>query len=179
MSKRRNKHASSISLVTMMVVLCTTLLLLISLMGSSQRLTLIITPSFQCKIENPQFALSWIHSVDKTPWIEQYERKDAGFLLTKTQFKTFGAGVPHDGKVIESNDSMIHYQINQFMPEINWVIDHEVYSTILLPNNLPNDSPQGNPWEIYREFDRYSEIQIRNQPFNFWQRVFTRNCHES
>ena len=157
-----------------MVVLCTTLLLLISLMGSSQRLTLIITPDFQCKIENPQFALSWIHSVDKTPWIEQYERKDKGFLLTKTQFKTFGAGVPHDGKVIESNDSMIHYQIDQFMPEINWIIDREVYSTIILPDDLSSE----NHWEIYQEFDRYSEIQIRNQPFNFWQRVFTRNCHE-
>lgn len=167
----------------MMVVLCTTLLLLIIMMGASQRVTLIITPDSQCKIETPQFALSWIHSVDKTPWIEQYERKDSGFLLTKTQFQTFGAGVPHDGKIIKSDDSMIHYQIDQFMPEINWIIDHEVYSTIILSHDPSKDLSKtlsnGSHWEIYREFDRYSEIQIRNKPFNFWQRAFTRNCHES
>lgn len=137
----------------------------------SKEYTVITVEAHICKIDAPTFTLSWIHSVDKTPWLENYKRAEQGFILTQSIFKTFGAGVPHDGKVLQSDDGMIHYEMNQFIKEINWVIDKEVQSTILLPNH--------SNWEIYKDTERYSEVQIRNQLLNFWQRLLIRNCHES
>ena len=137
----------------------------------SQRFTVINHEGKSCKIADKNFALSWIHSVDKTPWVEQYQRMENGFNLTYSIFKTFGAGVPHDGRVLQSHNGMIHYEMNLPMAEINWVIDQDVHSTIILPNN--------QHWEIYQYSPRYSEVQIRNQSLNFWQRLLIRNCHES
>lgn len=137
----------------------------------SQQYTVITVENQDCKIQSPKFSLSWIHSVDKTPWLEHYERTDQGFNLTHSIFKTFGAGVPHDGKVLPSNDGMIHYEMNQFMAEINWIIDQDVRSTIIIPNEYL--------WEIYKTSTRYTEAHIRNQSLNFWQRLIIRNCHES
>lgn len=133
--------------------------------------TIILHEGTSCKIKDPTFSLSWVHSVDKTPWIEQYQRSNHGFILTHSIFRTFGAGVPHDGKVLESHDGMIHYEMNQPIAEINWVIDREVQSTIILP--------QQHSWKIYENSPRFSEVQIRNQPLNFWQRLLIRNCHET
>ena len=135
-----------------------------------QRFTIITFENQQCKLSKSTFSLQWIHSVDKTPWREDYERHDQGFILTHSIFKTFGAGVPHDGIVIQSNDGMIHYQMNLEIPEINWVIDQEVFSTIILPDN--------RYWEVYKNAPRYSEINIRNHPLYFWQLLSIRNCYE-
>lgn len=169
MSKLLNRDKRRLLTLSIVVVITTTIILL-STTIRSQPITLIITDHDLCKIESPTFALSWTHSVDKTPWIEFYERQDNGFILTDTKFKTFGAGVPHDGILLDRNDDMIHYQIDHFMPEINWVVDHDVRSTIYLSKD--------QPWEVYNEVDRYSEVKIRNRPFNFWQRLSIRNCHE-
>lgn len=154
-----------------MVAIIATIVLLMASLLSRQRLTIITLDDLSCQIDAPQFSLSWIHSVDKTPWREDYVRSDQGFILTYSIFRTFGAGVPHNGKVIDSNDGMIHFEMNQLMPYINWVIDRDVHSTIILPEN--------QPWPIYQDAERYSEVTIRNQPLNFWQRLFIRNCHES
>ncbi|PWD83416.1 DUF1850 domain-containing protein [Ignatzschineria cameli] len=170
MSKRQNKSRRRSLILFVVVVIMATTTLLLSTFIHSQPITLIITENGRCKIESPTFALSWIHSVDKTPWIEFYQRQDEGFILTHTKFKTFGAGVPHDGIVLDRNDDMIHYQIDHFMPEINWVVDRDVRSSLYLSED--------QPWEIYREVDRYSEVEFRNRSFNFWQRLSIRNCHE-
>ena len=145
-------------------------IVLITMTFFSQKYTVITVEHHVCKIESPQFSLSWIHSVDKTPWYEHYERTTQGFKLTHSIFKTFGAGVPHDGKVLPSNDGMIHYEMNQSIAEINWIIDKDVRSTLRFPDNV---------WEIYKTNPRYTEVQIRNQSLNFWQRLIIRNCHES
>lgn len=136
-----------------------------------QSITVITYDDNTCKVESSYFSLYWIHSVDKTPWIEHYERIDSGFTLTHSIFRTFGAGVPHYGNLIKSNDGMIHYEMNQFIAEINWIVDKDVSSTIILSND--------QPWKIYQEMSRYSEIQIHNKYLNFWQRLLIRNCHES
>lgn len=170
MSKLQSNYSQN-SLLIVGLIFCIALLLL--LIGSvySKNFTVIQTSIIHCKIAQPHFGLSWIHSVDKTPWLEYYERQDQGFLLTETKFKTFGAGVPHDGEVLESQDSMIHYRMNQMIPEINWIIDKDVSSTIIVPDN--------RLWKIYNNHERFSEVQIRNQLLNFWQRLLIRNCHES
>lgn len=169
MNKQRSKLLLKSLLITGVILSITPILLTTA--PFLKQFTVVRTSHILCKIEQPQFALSWIHSVDKTPWVEYYERQNTGFLLTTTKFKTFGAGVPHDGEVIESHDSMIHYRINQLMTEINWIIDTDVRSTIILPDN--------QHWEIYKQTDRYSEVEFRNQFLNFWQRLTIRNCHES
>ena len=174
MSKLRSNPFALKTLFIILVALSATLFLTLNGL-LSKPFTVIQTPIIHCKIEQPQFGLLWIHSVDKTPWFEYYERQDQGFLLTETKFRTFGAGVPHAGEVLKksekSDHSLIHYRMNQLIPEINWVIDKDVRSTIILPDD--------QHWEIYRTHERYSEVQIRNQPLNFWQRLLIRNCHES
>ena len=170
MSKLRSNLQTRTKYSIITVALSVTLFI-IATITLSKPFTIITTAHHHCKIETSHFALTWIHSVDKTPWVEFYTRIDEGFLLTRTQFRTFGAGVPHEGRVLESHNGMIHYQMDQYMPEINWVIDRDVRSSILINNDLP--------WKIYEETDRYSEVQIRNESLNFWQRLTMRNCHES
>lgn len=166
MSKQISKYHCFIG-----VTLIVTLLLLLLGSLSPKRTTTVSYIDQQCKITDEQFALSWIHSVDKTPWVEYYRRDKAAFLLTETEFRTFGAGVPHDGEVIPTTNGMIRYRVNLPMTEINWVVDKEVQSTIVLSN--------GGRFEIFKETDRYQPIYITNQSLNVWQRLFIRNCHES
>lgn len=172
MSKRHNKSYVKFYALKWKVAIIATLLLLIIGSFLPERFTLIHYQDQQCKISAPNFGLYWIHSVDKTPWIEYYERQQEqpyGFTLIETQFRTFGAGVPHTGEVIPSDDGLIHLQMDQRISEFNWIVDQDVQSTILLPNH--------QHWKIYQIVDRYSEITIKNLPLNFWQRLFTRNCH--
>lgn len=43
--------------------------------------------------EDAQIRLSWIHSVERTPWVEQYRIRGTKLILTEVRVKSFGAGV--------------------------------------------------------------------------------------
>ncbi len=167
-SKHQNKKIERLWGVFVLVI---TILLIISTLIPFRLVTIVVADSRNCKITTPYFTLSWIHSVDRTPWHEFYQRDNRGFILTHTKFRTFGAGVPHDGVVMNSNDGLIHYKIDHFIPEIHWVVDKEVLSTI--------SSSKDEMWPIYQTVDRYSEIGIYSRSFNFWQNLFIRSCYDS
>lgn len=133
--------------------------------------TIISTPVDTCKVNDEQFSLFWIHSIDRTPWIEYFERSEHGFVLKKSVFKTFGAGVPNDGQWIKTQDGMIHYVMNFHQEDIRWIVDTDVQSTIVYSNN--------NDWKIYQDLDRFTEIHIQNKNFNLWQYILMRNCYGS
>lgn len=43
--------------------------------------------------EDARIRLSWIHSVERTPWVEQYRIRGTKLILTEARVKSFGAGV--------------------------------------------------------------------------------------
>lgn len=94
--------------------------------------------------------LSWIHSVELTPWEEYYQISSAGkIILKKTRFQSYGAGVPEYGGVFRKELKwMIHEDINTEFPAIKWIhsrtakfqlhVDGTVYLT---PDSLPHHEP--------------------------------------
>ena len=82
--------------------------------------------NFQCKIDQKSFQLSWMHSVERTQWKERYLLDKDHFILTDTQFISFGAGTPDQGTITRQDDGNIHMQINRKMKEINWVISRRM-----------------------------------------------------
>ncbi|NNC23242.1 DUF1850 domain-containing protein [Salinisphaera sp. USBA-960] len=49
--------------------------------------------------DGTEFALRWMHSVEREDWIECFRLHDAHIKIVATRFKTFGAGVPaHAGQ---------------------------------------------------------------------------------
>ena len=137
----------------------------------TKQVTLVEYGGKSCIIAPPDFALYWIHSVDGTPWIEYYTRHEDHFILTETKFKNFGAGVPHYGTVIQSTDGMITYRLDQRVPEINWVADRAVESSLLFAD--------GTRWQLYQEIEPFTLITLRATTLNGWQRFLKRNCYES
>ncbi|MEW9033877.1 MAG: DUF1850 domain-containing protein, partial [Planifilum fimeticola] len=43
--------------------------------------------------EDARIRLSWIHSVERTPWVEEYRIRGTKLILTEARVKSFGAGV--------------------------------------------------------------------------------------
>lgn len=81
------------------------------------------------------FALKWIHSVEKEEWVEFYEIKDETLFLSKTQFKTFGAGVPSTPKESEQvslKDGYVVLEINRSFPSLQLVVSSNVNSTLII-----------------------------------------------
>lgn len=76
------------------------------------------------------FEIGWIHSVEKEPWYETYERKSSDLYLTKTKFKTFGAGVPSSKEVIRADDGFVHMNVNEKMNEIRLAVSSNVKTTL-------------------------------------------------
>lgn len=103
-------------------------------------------------VSKNEFQLQWIHSVEKEPWIEYFIRDGEALLLTKTVFHTFGAGVPSDGEILNSNDGLIHMEINRSLDELNVTISKNVQTTLVLKNKeIP----------IHENFDHFSELNLR------------------
>ena len=113
--------------------------------------------NFQCKIDQKSFQLSWMHSVERTQWKERYLLDKDHFILTDTQFISFGAGTPDQGTITRQDDGNIHMQINRKMKEINWVISRRMQGKIESADRI---------WNIYQDFPDYSTVQlsIKRQP---------------
>ncbi|MEW9672272.1 DUF1850 domain-containing protein [Ammoniphilus sp. 3BR4] len=80
------------------------------------------------------FSIEWIHSVEKEEWLEFYERKENELFLTKTQFKTYGAGVPSSGKTSLTPKGFVEVEVNRKMEELRLVVSPCVKSTMHLDN---------------------------------------------
>lgn len=94
--------------------------------------------------------LSWIHSVELTPWEEYYQVTPAGkIILRKTRFQSYGAGMPEYGGIFrKEREWIIHEQINKEIPAISWIHSKsakfkiDVNGTVFLkPDSLPHHEP--------------------------------------
>lgn len=111
---------------------------------------------------NQQFAIQWIHSVEKEEWVEFYERKEDTLLLTKTKFKTFGAGVPstpEDSKQVALVDGYVELEINRSFPSLQLIVSENVKSTLII-----------NEKEIllYELAGDYEPVTISVQKISLW-----------
>lgn len=108
------------------------------------------------------FNIGWIHSVEKEPWFETYERDGNLLTLTTTKFKTFGAGVPASAELIEADDGFIHMTINEQMKEINLAVSSNVRTTLYTKNNeIP----------LYELVDEYETVNIHAEKVSIWNLV--------
>lgn len=103
-------------------------------------------------VSKNEFQLEWIHSVEKELWTEYFIRDGDSLLLTKTVFHTFGAGVPSDGRILESDDGLIHMEINRSLDELHLTVSENVKTTLI---NKEKSIP------LYEYFDHFSEITFR------------------
>ncbi len=61
------------------------------------------------RIETQAFTLSWIHSVEKIPWEEDWRVTPAGLVVTEARIRGTGAGMePPEGAVLR--DGSWHYR---------------------------------------------------------------------
>ncbi len=71
--------------------------------------------------------LSWVHSVEKTPWRENYELSSSGMQLTDVYLKSYGAGAPADiGGTTTLEDGEIHISgLQKELDQVTWVHSHD------------------------------------------------------
>ncbi|MFC7363893.1 DUF1850 domain-containing protein [Bhargavaea changchunensis] len=100
-------------------------------------------------IRTDRFEIGWIHSVEKEPWFETYEARDGKLYLTGTRFKTYGAGVPSEGKIIPSDDGFVHMALDREVPELNIFTSKDIKTTFYFgKGELPLYAPGGERWSV-------------------------------
>lgn len=106
--------------------------LLLSLLFISKSTIQVSSVNGSFYLKEDSFELGWIHSVEKEPWFEQYERQGEQLLLTTTRFKTFGAGTPSEGVVIPSTDGFVHMEVDQSMEALRLAVSENVETTLIV-----------------------------------------------
>ncbi len=108
------------------------------------------------------FQIGWIHSVEKEPWLEMYERRGKELYLVETKFKTFGAGTPSIGEVIPSDDGFVHMKLDNKMAELRLSVSENVETTLYTENEtIP----------LYTLVDDYESVVIDIQKLPLWQHL--------
>lgn len=110
-------------------------------------------------LKDDRFDLGWIHSVEKEPWFESYERNEDALLLTSTKFKTFGAGVPSSAQVTKSDDGFVHMIVNEPIDELLIAVSRNVQTTMYTENNQI---------ALYELVDDYDTVFIHVERVSLW-----------
>lgn len=99
------------------------------------------------------FELHWIHSVEHEEWYEIYEVHEGDLLLTKTYFKTFGAGVPTDSEEPPkiTDDGFVEFTVNDTYSELYMNVSENVKTKI-----VQNDHEH----LLYEIFDTNTSVEI-------------------
>ncbi|WP_084405843.1 DUF1850 domain-containing protein [Alteribacter aurantiacus] len=106
--------------------------------------------------EGDRITLSWIHSVEKTPWSEVYEvTHEGGLMLTEAIFESFGAGVDHaNGTMTVEDGKVVVKDIDEPVEKITWIHSQQAEHTVHLRDKEstgPNDLPHHQAIEIVIE----------------------------
>lgn len=84
---------------------------------------------FQARVRpGEQISISYIHSVERTPWFHYYEASSNNQLVLKRMlFKSFGAGVPDYAPAVRHVDGWIEYSgFNQSYKQLQWNIQDDL-----------------------------------------------------
>ena len=113
-------------------------------------------------LKEKDFALQWIHSVEKEEWLEFYEQDGNSLLLTETKFKTYGAGVSTDGEIISSEDGYVHMKIGRSFNEMNLTVSENAQTTIRIADReIP----------LYNYTEDYESVRITIRFIDLWDYV--------
>lgn len=126
-------------------------------------------PTQTCRLPDAGFILQWQHSVEKENWRETYQRQDQQLLLTRSQFKTYGAGTPSSGELQASHDRLIDYRVDRLLSELSWIVSDNVQSTLWT---------NGTPWPVHALVDDYTRLDFRVQRMPFLQYLLMDSCHD-
>lgn len=114
----------------------------------------------QCILPTRTFRLNWIHSVEKTQWQENYQLVGSQLFLDTTRVQGFGAGVPSHLKIKQQDAHTIEFEVQQTLPELNWVVSRHMQGEIYMADQL---------WPIAQHVSDYQVIQIRPRQLFRWQ----------
>lgn len=106
--------------------------------------------------ENLQLTISFIHSVQKTPVIEELEYHNGEFVLIRTKYKSQGVGLPFDvadGKFYRDGDWFIMDNMNRQFKSLELRTGKGTQLTISL---------NGKTYELYKKFPIGTKIFVRN-----------------
>lgn len=93
--------------------------------------------------------LSWIHSMDKTPWIERYQVRGRRFALLEAKVKSFGAGVDQNAPEVVTADGWVTLRgTNRMFATLNFIHSPDVGRRVVigdrefeLDDRVPPDAP--------------------------------------
>ena len=105
--------------------------------------------------ENLPLTISFIHSVQKTPVIEELEFRGGEFILLRTKYKSQGVGLPFDaadGKFHREGDWFIVDEMNRRFKNLELRTGKGTQLKIFL---------NGREHELYEKFPRGTKIFVR------------------
>lgn len=87
--------------------------------------------------DEDKLAMTWMHSVDKTPWWEYYDIVGDEFVLDCTELALMGAGTPFNAPRTEIDGDMVRLcGLDEHFPAIRWIHSHRVHHRIYLDDEL-------------------------------------------
>ena len=104
--------------------------------------------------ENLPITIKFIHSVQKTPVIEELELKNGEFVLVRTKYKSQGVGLPFDaadGTFHRDNDWFI-FDMNRKFPLLELRTGKGTQLTVIL---------DGKTYELYKIFPIGTKIIVK------------------
>ncbi|MFP4021382.1 MAG: DUF1850 domain-containing protein [Halanaerobium sp.] len=115
-----------------------------------------------------QFKIKYLHSVARTPVIEFFEIKDGKILLTKTEYQSYGAGLPtsnRQGDYVVEDDKFIIKNIDQLLPEIMLrVSDYAEHEFIFKEEN----------YKMYKNIKTETLVQIKTEKISYFTFILRR-----
>lgn len=71
--------------------------------------------------------LSWVHSIEHTPWMEMYRVSDGKLALEGTRIKSFGAGVDQIAPEVATEDGWVILRgTGRIFPALHFIYSREV-----------------------------------------------------
>lgn len=105
--------------------------------------------------ENLPLTIKFIHSVQKTPVIEELEFKKGEFVLLRTKYKSQGVGLPFDisdGKFYRDGDWFVFDEMNRHFKNLELRTGKGTQLTIIL---------DGKTYELYKIFPIGTKIIVK------------------
>ena len=105
--------------------------------------------------ENLPLTINFIHSVQKTPVIEELEFKNGEFVLVRTKYKSQGVGLPFDAgdETFHRDGEWFIFDMNRHFKDLELRTGKGTKLTIIL---------DGKTYELYKNFPLGTKIIVKS-----------------